>query len=220
VYYWITRYYCQFYYIEYLSSTVLISFLSSWGNHLYHHCRSVSPFILWVQITHSSCFATTSSSDGRSKSSFERLCRGVCGLDGSSSASSVSAVTRPFSITDIYSQVVYFHSYCDVSAAISLLLLQCSNNLDTPSGRREALVCPITRFLICFVMLTSYIACASSGCSSSKVAGLIFYATFSFLWTSQVIGNVALATLAGGPFGTWYYFGPRDMGQMVWLNQS
>ncbi|KAF8345826.1 plasma-membrane choline transporter-domain-containing protein [Amanita rubescens] len=57
-------------------------------------------------------------------------------------------------------------------------------------------------------------SCSSSGCSSSKVAGLIFYATFSFLWTSQVIGNVALATLAGGPFGTWYYFGPRDMGQM------
>ena len=129
MYYWITRYYCQFYCIEYLSSTVMIFVLSSWGNYLYHHCRSVGPFVLWVQITHSSCFATTSSSDGRSKSSFERLCRGVCGLDCSSSASSVSAVTRPFSITDIYSQVVYFHSYCDVSSAISLLLLQCSNQL-------------------------------------------------------------------------------------------
>ncbi|KAF8738077.1 hypothetical protein AX14_012051 [Amanita brunnescens Koide BX004] len=57
-------------------------------------------------------------------------------------------------------------------------------------------------------------SCASSGCSSSKVTGLVFYATFSFLWTSQVVGNVALATLAGGPFGTWYYFGPRDMGEM------
>ncbi|CCM05448.1 uncharacterized protein FIBRA_07667 [Fibroporia radiculosa] len=40
-----------------------------------------------------------------------------------------------------------------------------------------------------------------TSCSSSKVAGLVFYATFSFLWTSQTIGNVALATLAGGPFG-------------------
>ncbi|KAF8625430.1 hypothetical protein AX15_005390 [Amanita polypyramis BW_CC] len=57
-------------------------------------------------------------------------------------------------------------------------------------------------------------SCAASSCSSSKVAGLVFYATFSFLWTSQVIGNVALATLAGGPFGAWYYFGPHDMGQM------
>ncbi|KAH9935626.1 plasma-membrane choline transporter-domain-containing protein [Fomitopsis serialis] len=59
------------------------------------------------------------------------------------------------------------------------------------------------------------LACGSgSSCSSGKVAGLIFYATFSYLWTSQVIGNVALATLAGGPFGSWYYFGPRDQGMM------
>jgi hypothetical protein len=53
-----------------------------------------------------------------------------------------------------------------------------------------------------------------SSCSSAKVAGLIFYETFSFLWTSQVIGNVALSTLAGGPYGSWYYFGPSDLGNM------
>ncbi|KAL4254261.1 Protein PNS1 [Abortiporus biennis] len=53
-----------------------------------------------------------------------------------------------------------------------------------------------------------------TSCSSSTVAGLIFFETFSFLWTSQVIGNVALATMAGGPFGSWYYFGPREQGQM------
>ncbi|KAJ7594027.1 plasma-membrane choline transporter-domain-containing protein [Mycena floridula] len=57
-------------------------------------------------------------------------------------------------------------------------------------------------------------SCDTTTCSSGKVAGLIFYATFSFLWTSQVIGNVALATLAGGPYGAWYYFGPKDMGEM------
>ncbi|RPD78068.1 DUF580-domain-containing protein [Lentinus tigrinus ALCF2SS1-7] len=51
-------------------------------------------------------------------------------------------------------------------------------------------------------------------CSSAKVTGFIIYETFSFLWTSQVIGNVALATLAGGPFGSWYYFGPREQGLM------
>ncbi|KAJ3748726.1 DUF580-domain-containing protein [Lentinula detonsa] len=54
----------------------------------------------------------------------------------------------------------------------------------------------------------------TSSCSSGKVAGLIFYATFSYLWTSQVIANVALATLAGGPYGAWYYFGPKEMGEM------
>jgi len=52
-------------------------------------------------------------------------------------------------------------------------------------------------------------SCGTS-CSSGKVAGLIFYATFSYLWTSQVVGNVALATLAGGPYGAWYYFGPNS----------
>ncbi|KAJ7346621.1 plasma-membrane choline transporter-domain-containing protein [Mycena albidolilacea] len=57
-------------------------------------------------------------------------------------------------------------------------------------------------------------SCETSGCSSGKVAGLIFFLTFSFLWTSQVIGNVALATLAGGPYGCWYYFGPRGEGDM------
>ncbi|KAJ4483429.1 plasma-membrane choline transporter-domain-containing protein [Lentinula aciculospora] len=57
-------------------------------------------------------------------------------------------------------------------------------------------------------------SCSTSSCSSGKVAGLIFYATFSYLWTSQVIANVALATLAGGPYGAWYYFGPKEMGEM------
>ncbi|GLB37068.1 putative CTL (choline transporter-like) family protein [Lyophyllum shimeji] len=57
-------------------------------------------------------------------------------------------------------------------------------------------------------------SCATTSCSSGKVAGLIFYETFSFLWTSQVVKNVALATLAGGPFGSWYYFGPRELGEM------
>lgn len=46
-----------------------------------------------------------------------------------------------------------------------------------------------------------YSGCGDTSCSSGKVAGLLFYAVFSFLWTSQVIGNVSLATLAGGPYG-------------------
>ncbi|KAI0051819.1 hypothetical protein FA95DRAFT_1602318 [Auriscalpium vulgare] len=31
----------------------------------------------------------------------------------------------------------------------------------------------------------------------------------------MTISNVALATLAGGPFGSWYYFGPREQGLML-----
>ena len=33
------------------------------------------------------------------------------------------------------------------------------------------------------------------------MAGLIFFEIFSYYWTSEVINNVILATLAGGPFG-------------------
>ncbi len=55
-------------------------------------------------------------------------------------------------------------------------------------------------------------ACATNACSSGKVAGLVFFATFAFLWISQVVANVCLATLAGGAFGGWYYYGPAVKG--------
>jgi len=78
----------------------------------------------------------------------------------------------------------------------------------------------------------------------SILGGLVFYLTFSYLWTSQVIGNVCLATMAGGPYGGmcfyphtfsiefcnssfkvlfkinctgWYYYGPASMGEMASL---
>ena len=54
------------------------------------------------------------------------------------------------------------------------------------------------------------VACATNSCSGSKVAGLIFFATFAYIWVSQVIANVILASLAGGVFGGWYYSGPRS----------
>lgn len=60
-------------------------------------------------------------------------------------------------------------------------------------------------------------ACAQSAggsCSSAKVTGLIVFVTFAFLWTSQVVANVALATLAGGAYGGWYYYGPAYEGKM------
>jgi hypothetical protein len=52
----------------------------------------------------------------------------------------------------------------------------------------------------------------TGSCSSGKVAGLIFFATFAYYWVSQVIANVCLTTLSGGVFGGWYYFGPRSAG--------
>lgn len=54
------------------------------------------------------------------------------------------------------------------------------------------------------------IACANGGsCSSATVAGLVVYATFSYYWTTQVVQNIVVCTLAGGVFGGWYYYGPR-----------
>lgn len=52
-------------------------------------------------------------------------------------------------------------------------------------------------------MLTA--ACTTTSCSSGKVAGLIFYATFAFYWTTQVVANIILCTLAGGVFGGELY---------------
>lgn len=68
--------------------------------------------------------------------------------------------------------------------------------------------------LATYVTASGHPSCNTSHCFSAKAVGLIIFETFSFLWTSQVIGNVAVATLAGGPFGCWYYFGPRNSGGM------
>ena len=55
----------------------------------------------------------------------------------------------------------------------------------------------------CSYLHLPYTACGNgSACSSGKVAGLIFFEVFAYLWASQVIGNVSLATLAGGPYGS------------------
>ncbi|KAG8983031.1 putative choline transporter, neither null mutation nor overexpression affects choline transport [Tulasnella sp. JGI-2019a] len=61
---------------------------------------------------------------------------------------------------------------------------------------------------------TNGIVTGATRCGSGTVAGLVFFETFAFLWTSQVVANVCLATVAGGPFGSWYYFGPRQDGNM------
>ena len=58
--------------------------------------------------------------------------------------------------------------------------------------------------------LRSLAACTGTSCSSGKVAGLIFFATFAYYWTSQVLANLILCTLAGGIYGGWYYYGPRQ----------
>ncbi|KAG8833344.1 putative choline transporter, neither null mutation nor overexpression affects choline transport [Serendipita sp. 400] len=53
---------------------------------------------------------------------------------------------------------------------------------------------------------------SNTSCTNATLIGLIIFEVFAYLWMSQVIANVTLATLAGGPFGSWYYFGPRGQG--------
>jgi hypothetical protein len=89
------------------------------------------------------------------------------------------------------------------------------NTIDMPSGPLEIHVRTTLFRQVPLYISSLFLACDASSCSSGKVAGLIFFETFSFVWTSQVIGNVSLATLAGGPYGSWYYFGPRELGEMV-----
>ena len=55
--------------------------------------------------------------------------------------------------------------------------------------------------------IASLLACsAGASCSSATVMGLVIFELFSYLWTSQVVGNVALATMAGGPYGCMFTY--------------
>lgn len=77
--------------------------------------------------------------------------------------------------------------------AESVVRLYCRRHLRQMDSGKRMCVTPAT--------LTDSTACATTSCSSSTVAGLIVYSTFSFYWTSQVVSNIVLCTLAGGIYG-------------------
>ena len=105
----------------------------------------------------------------------------------------------------------------------------------TPGSSRQFAFCielcgPICWLPPCFI----HVVCkAEKTCSIGAVIGLIIFETFSFIWTSGVIGNITIATLAGGPYGglsleiplnvilctysysVWYYKGPRHQDESV-----
>ncbi|KZV76124.1 DUF580-domain-containing protein [Peniophora sp. CONT] len=58
--------------------------------------------------------------------------------------------------------------------------------------------------------------CSSSAnsCNQTMGYGFVIFMGVSYIYTSIIVGNIAVATLAGGPFGCWYYFGPRTSSQM------
>ncbi|KAH9931154.1 plasma-membrane choline transporter-domain-containing protein [Epithele typhae] len=131
-----------------------------------------------------------------------------------------------FTIIAIFSVLAYFGYRARIPMAALLLQVV----MDITKHHKSVYFVAFTSLILqtalsvwyTFVVVASYVrytpgssACTSdNSCSSGKVTGFIIFSTFSFLWTSQVISNVALATLAGGPFGCWYYFGPRQAGEM------
>ncbi|KAI0305768.1 DUF580-domain-containing protein [Multifurca ochricompacta] len=131
----------------------------------------------------------------------------------------------------------YFHGHCLVSilsyagfrSRIPLASLLLQVVMDISKHHKSVFVVALTTLLLQAALsvyaTTTYAkwtpgnpACSgSTSCSSGTVAGLVFFETFSYIWTSMVISNVSLTTLAGGPFGSafyWYYFGPREAGLM------
>ncbi|KZV63816.1 DUF580-domain-containing protein [Peniophora sp. CONT] len=121
-------------------------------------------------------------------------------------------------------------SYWGYRSRIPLASLLLQVVMDVSKAHKSVYLVAFTTLLIqaglsvwyTFSVIATYIrwtpgspSCSNgSSCSSGTVAGLIFFLTFSYIWTSMTINNVSLATLAGGPYGSWYYFGPRDAGLM------
>lgn len=136
-------------------------------------------------------------------------------------------ITRYYSGAIIFTIIALFSilAYWGYRARIPLAALLLQVVMDVSKHHLSVYVVAFTALLVqaafgvwyVFTVIATYAewtpsspACnAQTSCSSGKVAGLIFFETFAFLWASQVIGNVALATLAGGPYGCWYYFGPK-----------
>ena len=100
-------------------------------------------------------------------------------------------------------QVVFLHLDCNASDPVCLATYNLSNHAaDIRNGHLavQVSVNPATKYS---QSSNNHAGCGNgTSCSGSTVAGLVFYAVFSYLWTSQVIGNVALATLAGGAYGS------------------
>lgn len=140
-------------------------------------------------------------------------------------------------ITKYYSGAIIFTiiavlsiiSYFGFRSRIPLASLLLQVVMDVSKHHKSVYVTAVTALVIqtawsvlyVFVVIATYMrytpgspGCTDNSCSSGTVAGLIFFETFSYIWTGQVIQNVALATMAGGPYGCWYYFGPRQQGEM------
>ena len=224
-----------------LSNLLTVCF--SWRDCIHDNRAPLHLRLLWLSLAHSPRVAPPPGRHGCRETPSERVFRRVHGAHSAGCAQCVRSCCFPpslFTSSWLPLQVVHVHCHRDVSPDLGVTLpSSLTRDADMRNGRRGILVRPTTLHLFSSCRLTIFILACSTGtsCSSGKVAGLIFYETFSYLWTSQVIGNVALATMAGGPFGSaseysllsrlaigydadgalsgWYYFGPREQGNMV-----
>lgn len=178
--------------------TVCCSFLSiayytqmtTWysrSHHLYYHCSVLLPILLWIQISYPSRVTFTPSHHGHIKTSHECLRGGIQFPRSASHLERVSALSVWYGLATKW-WIAGLHSRP----------LQ-----RMPSGHLAIPVRSPVKFLVILTYTYRITACGNgSACSSGKVAGLIFFEVFAYLWASQVIGNVSLATLAGGPYGS------------------
>jgi hypothetical protein len=114
IYYWITRYYCEF--ISHDRRLILIRDIS--GCHYIHYNRSsLRHFLLRLQVAYTACIFTSSSRYGHNKTSYQCIrCRFYCII----SASRISSVrltktAHGLLIFRSRSQVVHIYCYSDVS---------------------------------------------------------------------------------------------------------
>ncbi|VDB96491.1 unnamed protein product [Peniophora sp. CBMAI 1063] len=71
----------------------------------------------------------------------------------------------------------------------------------------------------CIASLEVWTGCSSNSatntqCNTALGWGFVIYMGITYIYTSITIGNIVSATLAGGPFGCWYYIGSKNSPQM------
>ena len=117
IYYWITRYYCEF--ISHGEKAILSNPHSRYsGCYCIHYNRSpLRYFLLRLQVAHTACIFTSPSRHGHNKTSYQCIrCRFYCIISASRIGSvRLTKTAHGLLIFKSQSQVVYIYCYSDVS---------------------------------------------------------------------------------------------------------
>ena len=117
IYYWITRYYCEF--ISHGETAIADYFQSRYsGCHYIHYNRSpLRHFLLRLQVAHTACIVTSPSRHGHNETSYQCIrCRFHCIISaGRIGSVSLTKTAHGLLIFKSLSQVVHIYCYSDVS---------------------------------------------------------------------------------------------------------